>query len=57
MKKAGQPRDMDNLFHTRLAQLESNMGNMKNEIQLAVSDVLEGELNMRKREKQDAAGG
>jgi hypothetical protein len=42
VKKAGQPRDMDNLFHVRLAQLESNMGNMKNEIQLAVSDVLEG---------------
>lgn len=41
-KKAGQTRDMDTLFHNRLSQLETSLGDVKMEVQLAVADVLEG---------------
>jgi len=42
VKKAGQTRDMDTLFHNRLSQLEESLGDVKTEVQLAVADVLEG---------------
>ncbi|KAJ9526604.1 hypothetical protein QJQ45_017632 [Haematococcus lacustris] len=41
VKVQGEPRDMDTLFHTRLAKLESAVGDIKHEVQLAVGDVLE----------------
>jgi hypothetical protein len=35
---------MDTLFHNRLSQLETSLGDVKTEVQLAVADVLEGGL-------------
>uniref|UniRef100_A0A7S0S532 Uncharacterized protein n=1 Tax=Chlamydomonas leiostraca TaxID=1034604 RepID=A0A7S0S532_9CHLO len=40
-KRAGEPRDMDTLFHSRIAKLEGAVGDIKSEVQLAVSDILE----------------
>ncbi len=32
---------MDTLFHSRIAKIEAAVGDIKNEVQLAVQDVLE----------------
>lgn len=34
---------MDTLFHNRISQLETSLGDVRTEVQLAVADVLDGE--------------
>lgn len=42
VRRAGQARDVDTLFHSRLTKLESSMDEAKMEVQQAVADALEG---------------
>lgn len=47
VKRAGEPRDMDTLFHSRIAKLEAAVGDVRSEVQLALGDVLEGGWGLR----------
>lgn len=42
-KRAGEPRDMDTLFHSRLTKIENAITDLGSEVQMAVNEVLEGE--------------
>ncbi len=41
-KRIHETRDMDTLFHNRISKLESTVGDIKSEVQLAVQDCLDG---------------
>ena len=39
--KMDEPRDIDKLFHQRISTLEAKLEGIRNEVQLAVSDMME----------------
>eukprot|EP00798_Chlamydomonas_sp_ICE-L_P031624 gene31624-6818_t len=41
VKKSGEPREMDTLFHSRVSALEGKLNDIKNEVHAAVADILD----------------
>lgn len=43
VERADAPRDIDKLFHQRISTLEAKVEGIRNEVQVTISDMMEGE--------------